>query len=91
MDKMNAHGSRSRFRLADMPLFVRVAVALTFLNSWVLFEEVVVDRTGLWELMPGYVKGRFCPWDVAAIGVVLLPFLLAAARRRHPQAAAPHS
>jgi hypothetical protein len=87
MDKIDAPaGSRSpspsRSHFADLPLLAQIAVALTFLNSWVLFEEVVVDRTGLWALLPGYVRGRFCPWDVAATGVVLLPLVLAAARRR---------
>ena len=31
---------------------VRFAVWLTFFNTWVLFEETVVDRYGLWEYMP---------------------------------------
>jgi hypothetical protein len=30
----------------------RFAVWLTFFNTWVLFEETVVDRYGLWEYMP---------------------------------------
>jgi hypothetical protein len=38
--------------------FVKLAVALTFFNSWVLFAEVVVDRQGLWRYMPGYRSGR---------------------------------
>jgi hypothetical protein len=25
---------------------------LTFFNTWVLFEETVVDRYGLWKYMP---------------------------------------
>ena len=58
---------KSRF-----PFLVRVAVALTLLNSWVLFEEIVVDRLGWWRYMPCYRVGRFCEWDVAAILVILV-------------------
>ena len=57
------HGTR-------LPFLVRLAVALTLLNSWVLFEEVVVDRLGWWRYMPCYRVGRFCEWDVAAILVI---------------------
>jgi len=52
------------------PRIVRIAVWLTFLNTWVLFEEIVVDRSGLWKYMPLYRVGRFCPWDVGAIVVI---------------------
>ena len=54
------HGTR-------LPFLVRLAVALTLLNTWVLFEEVVVDRLGWWRHMPCYRVGQFCEWDVAAI------------------------
>jgi hypothetical protein len=69
-------------RLADLPLLVRLAVGLSLFSTWVIFEEGVVDRTGLWELMPGYVKARLCPWDLAALGIVLVPLLLSRSRRR---------
>ena len=58
------------------PTVVKWASALTFLNTFVLFEEFVVDRHGLWKYMPLYKVGRFCTWDIAAIalavGLVLL-------------------
>ena len=53
-----------------LPFLVRLAVALTLFNSWVLFEEIVVDRLGWWRYMPCYRVGRFCEWDVAAILVI---------------------
>jgi len=52
------------------PRIIRVATWLALLNSWVLFEEIVVDREGLWKYMPFYRVGRFCPWDVAAVIVI---------------------
>ena len=52
------------------PRIVRFAIWLTFLNTWVLFEETVVDRQGLWKYMPFYRVGKFCSWDVAAIALL---------------------
>ena len=49
------------------PGIIRFAVWLTLMNTWVLFEEIVVDREGLSKYMPFYRVGRFCPWDVAAM------------------------
>jgi hypothetical protein len=53
------------------PLVVKVAVVLTFFNTWVLFEETVVDRHGLWEYMPLYKVGVFCAWDAAALLIII--------------------
>ena len=52
------------------PLIVKIAIAITFLNSWVIFEETVVDRTRLWHYMPFYRVGLFCAWDVLALVVI---------------------
>jgi hypothetical protein len=56
------------------PGIVRFAVWLTFFNTWVLFEETVVDRYGLWEYMPYYRVGKLCSWDIGAM--VLLGFIV---------------
>jgi hypothetical protein len=52
------------------PGIVRFAVWLTFLNTWALFEETVVDRTGLWQYMPYYRVAKFCSWDLGAMALV---------------------
>ncbi len=53
-------------------LFVlQLGFALTLFNSWVLFEETVIDRLGWWQYMPCYRVGRFCEWDVGAIVVIM--------------------
>ena len=70
---------RSRF-----PFLVRSAVALTLFNSWVLFEEIVVDRLGWWRYMPCYRVGRFCEWDVAAILVILVVTAVGFSENRSP-------
>ena len=64
---------------ASTPKIIRFAVWLTFFNTWVLFEETVVDRYGLWEYMPYYRVGRLCSWDIGAMG--LLGFLVYRALR----------
>jgi hypothetical protein len=56
------------------------AIWLTFFNTWVLFEETIVDRYGLWEHMPYYRVGRLCSWDIGAM--VLLGFIVWKAYRR---------
>ena len=55
-----------------LPWIVRIAVALSFFNSWVLFEETIVDRHGLWRYMPFYKVGLFCAWDLAALDNLVL-------------------
>jgi hypothetical protein len=70
------------------PPIVRFAVWLTFFNTWVLFEETVVDRYGLWEYMPYYRVGQLCSWDIGAM--LLLGYLVwRAFRRRASDASEP--
>jgi hypothetical protein len=42
---------------------------LTFFNTWVLFEETVIDRYGLWEYLPWYRVGKLCSWDIGAMSL----------------------
>jgi hypothetical protein len=67
-----------------LPLIAKIAIAMTFINTWVIFEETVVDRHGLWRYMPYYRVGLFCVWDAAVLAVTLLLLLLSVAplRRR---------
>jgi hypothetical protein len=55
-----------------LPLIAKIAIALTALNTWVIFEETIVDRHGLWRYMPFYRVGLFCVWDTAFLAVTLL-------------------
>ena len=61
-------------------MIAKIAIALTALNTWVIFEETIVDRHGLWRYMPFYRVGLFCVWDAAFLAVVLL-LLFASIRR----------
>lgn len=53
-----------------IPGIVKAAVVLTFFNTWVLFEETVVDRYGLWQYMPYYRVAKLCAWDIGALALI---------------------
>jgi len=65
-----------------LPLIAKIAIAMTFINTWIIFEETVVDRHGLWRYMPYYRVGLFCVWDASVLAVTLLLLLLSVARSR---------
>src|SRR5262249_19342388 len=68
-----------------LPLIARIAIAMTFLNTWVIFEETVVDRHGLWRYMPFYRVGLFCAWDAAVFAITLLLLGVSMVGHRHNQ------
>jgi hypothetical protein len=41
-------------------------------GQWVLFEETVVDKYGLWQYMPHYRVARLCSWDIGALALIIL-------------------
>lgn len=57
----------SKVRFKDLPLVVKAAVFVSFFTAWVMFEELVIDRHGLWRYLPFYKVGLFCIWDVLAL------------------------
>jgi hypothetical protein len=65
-----------------LPLIAKIAIAMTFINTWVIFEETVVDRHGLWRYMPYYRVGLFCVWDAAVLAITLLLLLVNVNRSR---------
>ena len=60
----------SKVTFKELPLLVKAAVFASFLAGWVMFEELVIDRYGLWRFLPFYKFGRFCAWDVLALVVI---------------------
>lgn len=54
-----------------LPTILKAAVVLTFFNTWVLFEETVIDRYGLWEYLPYYRVGKLCAWDIGALALIV--------------------
>jgi hypothetical protein len=60
-------------RFYQLPRWVRVAGALTILNTWILIAEFVIDRYGLDDYLPFYRYGDVCLWDIAVIiGIIVL-------------------
>lgn len=65
-----AFTSREQDIDVKLPGIVQLAVWLTFFNTWVLFEETVIDRNGWWEYMPYYRVGQLCSWDIGAMALL---------------------
>jgi hypothetical protein len=68
---------------ATVPGIVKAAVIVTFFNTWVLFEETVVDRYGLWQYMPYYRVAKLCSWDIGALALITWATLWFFRRHRH--------
>lgn len=71
----------NKIRFGDLPLSVRVVVGIALVTAWVVFEETVVDRVGLWHYMPMYRVGAFCVWDAAMMLAITLGVMLASRAR----------
>jgi hypothetical protein len=67
-----------------MPLSVRIAAAISVLNSWVLIAEFVIDRYGFDGYLPFYRYGDICIWDFVILAAVVVAFVLLS---RTPKAA----
>lgn len=66
----------------QLPLTAKIAVGVAFLNTWVLFEEIVVDRQGLWRYMPFYRVGDYCVWDLAVSLLIFFGLWRLSSRRQ---------
>jgi hypothetical protein len=60
----------SQGTIRALPGIVKAAVVVTFFNTWVLFEETVIDRYGLWQYMPYYRVAKLCAWDIGALALI---------------------
>lgn len=61
----------------QLPLWIRLAAALSVFNTWVLIAEFVIDRYGLDEYLPFYRYGDVCLWDIAVIIALVTVFFRA--------------
>ena len=50
--------------------FLKLISIAALFSLWVIFEETVIDRQGIWKYLPGYEYGCFCLWDVVALIVI---------------------
>ena len=72
-----------RVAFYQLPLLVRVAAALSVLNTWILIAEFVIDRYGLDAYLPFYKYGDICVWDIALV-VGLAVYFFRASRVPRP-------
>lgn len=66
---------------------VAFSVWLTFFNTWVLVEETIIDRHGLWAYLPYYRFGRLCAWDIGAAALIGWGIVRVFRARRRPPTA----
>jgi hypothetical protein len=66
-----------RIAFYKLPFWVRLAAALTLLNTWILIAEFVIDRYGLDKYLPLYRYGDICVWDIAVILAIVIMFVRA--------------
>ena len=66
----------------QMPLVVKIAVGVVFLNTWSLPEEFVIDRHGLWKYMPYYKVAEGCVWDLAVALIIGFTIWRVSSRRQ---------
>ncbi|HEY1264234.1 MAG TPA: hypothetical protein VGF06_11980 [Terriglobales bacterium] len=64
----------------QLPLAVKIAVGVVFLNAWVSIEQLVIDRYGLWKYMPGYKVTDPCVWDLAVAIIISVAIWRASTR-----------
>lgn len=76
----------SKVSFKDLPLVVKAAVFVSFFVAWVMFEELVIDRHGLWRSLPFYKVGLFCLWDVLALVAIGCGLLWPSLSRRSGRA-----
>jgi hypothetical protein len=65
----------------QLPLAVKIAVGVVFLNAWVSIEQLVIDRYGIWKYMPYYKVTDPCVWDLAVAVVISVTIWRASTRR----------
>lgn len=66
-----------RIAFYQLPLWVRIATALTLFNTWVIIAEFVIDRYGIDEYLPFYRYGDVCLWDIAVVVAIAVLFVRA--------------
>jgi hypothetical protein len=74
----------NRVSFKQLPLIAQVAIGVAFYDAWVLIEEVLIDRQGLWRYMPFYRVAEVCVWDLA-VGLLIFVGLWRLSRRPQPQ------
>ena len=70
----------------QLPMIVKVAVGIAFMEAWVSLEQLVIEPTGLWRYMPFYRVGGYCVYDFA-VTLLIVAGLWRLSRKREEQPA----
>ena len=70
----------------QLPLAAKIAVGVTFFNTWMCVEEFFINRSGLWRYMPFYKVADACVWDLA-VALLIIFAIWRASRRTASQSA----
>jgi hypothetical protein len=75
-----------RVKFGQLPMLLRVVVGIALFNMWVSFEEFVVNRSDLWQYMPGYKLDQGCTWDLSVGMLIVAGLAWASVRGNRAQA-----
>lgn len=58
-------------------LAIKIALVVALFSLWVIIEETIIDRHGLWKYLPFYKVGIPCLWDIiGAVVIIAVVFFL---------------
>ncbi|HVL70150.1 MAG TPA: hypothetical protein VM364_23015 [Vicinamibacterales bacterium] len=75
-----------RIAFWQLPLWVRLAAALSVFNTWVIIAEFVIDRHGLDAHLPFYRYGAICVYEVVVLIALGVAFVRASRKPSGAQA-----
>lgn len=73
----------NRIAFWQLPLWVRLAAALTLFNTWAIVAEFGIDRYGLDEYLPFYKVGGICVYEIIILVAIVLLFVRSSRVPRH--------
>lgn len=74
-----------RIRFGELPWIARVVLGLATFNLWWSFEEFVIDRFGIWRILPDYKFGRLCVWDLTVAVLIAATVAWLSFKRREAE------
>lgn len=55
----------------SIELVIKITLAVTLFNTWVIIEETIIDRHKLWRYLPFYKIGNICVWDFIMAAAII--------------------
>lgn len=61
----------SNLKFRDMPWSIKLVTGVAWACAWLLFEDDIVEKGGLWHYMPFYKIAEACIWDAAVLSLIV--------------------